>query len=57
MTRRKWIVSAITTGFVVLASLGGMALAGANQGRPDCPGQIVCPVTGKLVCKDRCPLN
>jgi len=23
--------------------------------RPDCPGKIVCPLTGQLVCKDRCP--
>jgi len=23
--------------------------------RPDCPGKIICPVTGELVCKDRCP--
>ena len=25
--------------------------------RPDCPGRIVCPLTGKPVCKDRCPLG
>jgi len=25
--------------------------------RPDCPGKIVCPLTGQLVCKDRCPLG
>ena len=25
--------------------------------RPDCPGKIVCPLTGDLVCKDRCPLG
>ncbi len=25
--------------------------------RPDCPGRIVCPLTGKPVCKDRCPLD
>ena len=25
--------------------------------RPDCPGKIVCPLTGELVCKDRCPLG
>jgi len=25
--------------------------------RPDCPGKIVCPRTGELICRDRCPLN
>ena len=25
--------------------------------RPDCPGKIICPLTGELVCKDRCPLG
>jgi hypothetical protein len=23
--------------------------------RADCPGKIVCPITGELVCADRCP--
>ena len=27
------------------------------QGRPDCPGRIICPLTGDLVCKERCPLG
>ena len=27
----------------------------ASAERPDCPGKIVCPLTGELVCKDRCP--
>lgn len=25
--------------------------------RANCPGKILCPVTGKIICKDRCPLN
>lgn len=25
--------------------------------RPNCPGKIVCPLTGELVCEDRCPLG
>lgn len=29
----------------------------SSETRPDCPGKIVCPLTGDLVCKDRCPLN
>ena len=38
-----------------LATLGGMAVASANAGRADCPGKIICPITGELVCWDRCP--
>ena len=26
-----------------------------NAQRSDCPGKIVCPLTGEEVCKDRCP--
>ncbi len=25
--------------------------------RPDCPGKIVCPLTGEPVCKDQCPIG
>lgn len=55
MTRRRWINALMVAGLVGLASLAG--LAATNADRPDCPGKIVCPLTGKLVCKDRCPLN
>ncbi|MBW3542718.1 MAG: hypothetical protein KY476_20835 [Planctomycetes bacterium] len=24
--------------------------------RADCPGKVICPLTGEEVCKDRCPL-
>lgn len=27
-----------------------------DAARADCPGQVACPLTGELVCKDRCPL-
>lgn len=55
MTRRIWLRrTLVVTG--VLA-LGGIGWAAASSERPDCPGKIICPITGKLVCKDRCPLN
>lgn len=53
MTRRTWARVAIVAGLVGVASLAG--LAAANSDRADCPGKIVCPLTGKLVCKDLCP--
>ena len=24
--------------------------------RVDCPGKVLCPLTGEVVCKDQCPL-
>ena len=44
----------------VLLALGAGITALATSGqveRPDCPGKIVCPLTGEPVCKDRCPLG
>lgn len=29
----------------------------SSTSRTDCPGKIVCPLTGDLVCKDHCPLG
>lgn len=57
MTRRRWILSTAAVAGMALAALGAMKLTAPNGERPDCPGKIVCPLTGKLVCKDRCPLH
>jgi hypothetical protein len=34
-----------------------LAASSAVKQRPDCPGKIVCPLSGDLVCADRCPLG
>lgn len=31
--------------------------AAAGLQRSDCPGKIICPLTGDKVCKDQCPLT
>jgi hypothetical protein len=51
------VVSAV--GFVggVATLVAAAALTRPAAERADCPGKIVCPVTGELVCIDRCPLN
>ncbi len=43
--------------FVACVAAAGLALAAGSNSRSDCPGQIICPLTGELVCKDRCPLG
>ncbi len=44
---------------IVLAIGAGVTAyaATARSERTDCPGKIVCPLTGELVCTDRCPLG
>lgn len=48
---------------IAMLAIVGVAVAAyavnsrVSADRPDCPGQIECPLTGKLVCRDRCPLN
>jgi hypothetical protein len=52
----KRIVS-IAALFAISAGVTAYAAVVAQSDRPDCPGKIICPLTGDLVCKDRCPLN
>lgn len=45
--------------FATAALLGSGALAYAlasGEKREDCPGKIICPLTGQEICKDQCPL-
>ncbi len=53
MTRTTFVV----TGLAVLAAttLSALAVSSAGTARPTCPGKIVCPLTGDLVCRDQCP--
>lgn len=53
---------ALKGAFLVFA-LGGLvalplafASGDKSEVRRDCPGKVVCPLTGEEVCKDRCPL-
>jgi len=39
------------------AGTGSMAVSVAETSRSDCPGMIVCPLTGEDVCADRCPVE
>lgn len=48
------LAALLVAGIVVAASAGSVA---AQEGvRPDCPGEVVCPLTGEPVCLDRCPV-
>ncbi len=41
----------------VVAVTSGDGVATPQDDRPDCPGRIVCPVTGQEICADRCPAD
>lgn len=46
----------LATGALALASVAAVAAwRPAHAERADCPGKIVCPLTGELVCRDQCP--
>jgi len=55
MTRRKMLASTLGLVAGVATVLGAVAIAKPTADRADCPGKIVCPLTGELVCIDRCP--
>jgi hypothetical protein len=55
MTRRTWTITIVALAVLSLAGLGSLTLARADAERADCPGKIVCPQTGELICRDRCP--
>ncbi len=42
---------------VALSGVLAYPLAFAGTQRSDCPGKVVCPLTGNEVCKDQCPLS
>lgn len=56
MTRRFMMATA-TMAAATLGGVGGCAATSevASAEREDCPGKIVCPITGELVCIDQCP--
>ncbi len=54
--KRKTIMAATITGAAALGAAAGLATKGQGAAeRPDCPGKIVCPLTGELICADQCP--
>ena len=54
MVTRRWTLSALALAMLGVATLGAVKLAAGNSGRADCPGKIVCPETGQLICRDKC---
>jgi hypothetical protein len=53
MTRATFLATALFA--VAATSFGAMGFASPEAKEADCPGKIVCPITGDLVCRDKCP--
>ncbi len=51
----KPILLGMTMG--VLAAFSAYGAATTPSDRPDCPGRVVCPLTGQEICADRCPAD
>lgn len=45
----------LMTGCASTAGPGGGSMVVASAERADCPGKIICPITGELICADQCP--
>lgn len=54
---KKILMLALLLALTLGAASALTADGGATPERLDCPGKIECPLTGELVCKDRCPLD
>jgi len=57
MTKRRNIVIWTALGLAGAMAAGATTIHQARAERANCPGRIVCPMTGKLVCRDKCPLG
>lgn len=53
--RKACILPVAALAVLGLGTLGSLKLVKAQTERADCPGKIVCPQTGQLICRDRCP--
>ena len=52
MKRAVFSLTAVAVVGLIVAAAG----AAAGLQRTDCPGKVICPLTGDEVCKDQCPL-
>lgn len=43
------------TGIAAASAVAAYMATQPGAEREDCPGKIVCPITGDLICADQCP--
>lgn len=56
LTRKATLIASLTALGALAAGAAGFANASKVTATNNaCPGKIVCPLTGELVCRDECP--
>ncbi len=48
-------MTAAATGIVTAGAAAAYMTGTRDAQREDCPGKIICPITGDLICADECP--
>ncbi|MCA9288161.1 MAG: hypothetical protein KDA05_06235 [Phycisphaerales bacterium] len=48
-------MAAAGIGVVTASAVGAYMATQPTVEREDCPGKIICPITGELICADQCP--
>ena len=52
----KLVALSVST-LAMLGLASAIAAPAAGLARSDCPGKVICPLTGEKVCRDQCPLT
>lgn len=55
--KRRLMMATAGCGIAAATAVAGYMGSAAKAEREDCPGKIVCPLTGGLVCADECPIK
>lgn len=53
--KRRMIMATAVTGVVTAGAAAAYMSSNRRAQREDCPGKIICPITGDLICADECP--
>lgn len=55
VSMKKFAV-ALCLAAIAMVGVATIPLAFADVESNDCPGKVLCPITGEVVCKNQCPL-
>jgi hypothetical protein len=55
--KRSFLMATAITGVAAASAVAAYMASTPRAERDDCPGKIVCPITGELICADQCPLE
>jgi hypothetical protein len=53
--KRSVLMATAVTGVAAASAVAAYMASSPKAERENCPGKIVCPITGDLICADQCP--